>query len=478
VNPSDFESALERYFDGQLTAEEKPTFQAHLQADPAARKRFWARARWHNTLDAWGRQRTGIESISPSTIAAPTPASDDNDDDDAVRDPIAPRSVWQRALPIAAAIAAVLTISFALRFGPWSTSPTLPADAVLTFQSRVEWEGSSQPQLDSGMPAGVYRLLTGSIRLNTAAGAAVAISGPAAFEILNAREITLFHGKLAAQMLEDASSLTVHTPRFALTDLGTAFGINIEETGAALVSVFDGKVSIHDQDTAPGDDLPLDSGYSMKSEPEANGPLKATAFNSSTFYDIWPLTVGIDQTSHFIEFLPPGPLKRPLRSYLNDRKIFLLPESQNRTISTPIKVDISGGGSFWPAVPGLRRQSGDNDLIPAGSRVSSHLLFFHPGPHEAGTTIHLTGEVTFAHPIVGIICRDALLEATDTELGLPAAEYSTLVGRRGTEARDNFNLREPLEHDILRISPDRRTLFFSFNVDQERDQIRVLVDAR
>lgn len=478
MNPADFDSTLERYFDGQLTDEEKPAFQAHLRADAAARQRFWARARWHNTLDAWGRQQTGIESIAPATIPPSTPVVADADDDDAVRHPPTQRPVWQRALPYAAALAMLLSVALALRLRPWDTQPSPPADAVLTYQSRVEWEGSSQPRLDAAMPAGVYRLLTGSIRLNTGAGAAVAISGPASFEILNAREINLFHGKLAAQMLEDASSLTVHTPRFALTDLGTAFGINIEETGAALVSVFEGQVSIHNRDTPPGDDVPLDSGSSMKAEAEAPGPLRSTAFNASTFYDIWPLTVGIDQTSHFIEFLPPGPLKRPLRSYLNDRKIFLLPEAQNHAIVAPIRVDLAGGGSYWPAVPGRRGQSGADDLIPAGTRLSSHLIFFHPGPHSNGTTIHLTGEITFAHPIVGVICSDALLEATDGVLGLPAAEYATLVGRRGTEARDNYSLREPLEHDTLRISPDRRTLFFSFNVDQERDQIRVLVDAR
>ncbi len=75
------------------------------------------------------------------------------------------------------------------------------------------------------------------------------------------------------------------------------------------------------------------------------------------------------------------------------------------------------------------------------------------------------GELHFDRPIVALILQENLLEASDTQLALPATDFHNIF-RRGINVADT-----------VALSPDRRVLRVALNVKNGVDQIRVLVAA-
>lgn len=82
----------------------------------------------------------------------------------------------------------------------------------------------------------------GVVELLLASGAKVTIEGPAHFEATSALETTLTRGKIAAAAPRVARGYTVLTPTAELVDIGTQFGVLVEESGDSEVHVFDGDV--------------------------------------------------------------------------------------------------------------------------------------------------------------------------------------------------------------------------------------------
>lgn len=102
-------------------------------------------------------------------------------------------------------------------------------DPALPFGSEVH-EGQS------------IRLESGVLELLLCTGAKVTIEGPADFEVTSPSEATFAHGKLAAAVPRLARGYTIMTPTSELVDIGTQFGVIVEETGDTELHVFDGHV--------------------------------------------------------------------------------------------------------------------------------------------------------------------------------------------------------------------------------------------
>jgi hypothetical protein len=181
------------------------------------------------------------------------------------------------------------------------------------------------------------------------------------------------------------------------------------------------------------------------------------------------LTVGINEASRLVEFLPPGPLLKPLREYQGNDRLFLFPERQTVVTDRPIEIDLSGEAPVWPDSPASPYP------LPRGQRVDSYLVFFQPEAAK-GAPNKLKGEITFQRPVLGVICSDRGLDESDVVLGDKTANYLAPGERRGLEEADKEHYRgNTLPHDSLRLSADRRTLYFDFYVSIEREQIRVIV---
>ncbi|TWT78335.1 FecR protein [Posidoniimonas polymericola] len=88
----------------------------------------------------------------------------------------------------------------------------------------------------------VIDIKSGVIELLLTTGAKVTVEGPALFEATSALESSLTQGRLAAAAPRGARGYTVLTPTSELVDIGTQFGVVVEQSGNSELHVFDGDV--------------------------------------------------------------------------------------------------------------------------------------------------------------------------------------------------------------------------------------------
>lgn len=108
----------------------------------------------------------------------------------------------------------------------------------------VAWR-PGEPELTFGdpvMPGQTLQLESGVVELLMATGAKVTVEGPSSFRVGSANESTLSTGKLAAAVPRTARGYTVLTPTSELVDIGTQFGVSVDDAGATELHVFDGDV--------------------------------------------------------------------------------------------------------------------------------------------------------------------------------------------------------------------------------------------
>jgi hypothetical protein len=91
-------------------------------------------------------------------------------------------------------------------------------------------------------PGQKLQLTEGLIQLTFTNGAKVVVEGPADFVASASTEASLLHGKIAAAVPRFARGYTVLTPTAEVVDLGTEFGVDVDDKGASEVHVFDGDV--------------------------------------------------------------------------------------------------------------------------------------------------------------------------------------------------------------------------------------------
>ena len=102
--------------------------------------------------------------------------------------------------------------------------------------------------------------------------------------------------------------------------------------------------------------------------------------------------------------------------YFIEREDFTLPES--------VTVDISQPGRYD------NNYSSTSTTISAGTVVNCTFLFFDPVGSQSATS---SGAITMSGEIIGILCTDSKLNATDAVLGRAGTTYATGQGSRGFE---------------------------------------------
>ena len=117
--------------------------------------------------------------------------------------------------------------------------------ATITHLSNVQWESESeQPGLNSPITTGRLRLKSGLIRLTYQQGVVLSLQGPADFEVRSTNHSILHRGQLAAYVPPGAEGFRVDSPNAKVVDLGTEFGITVDDQGETQLSVFDGMVEL------------------------------------------------------------------------------------------------------------------------------------------------------------------------------------------------------------------------------------------
>ena len=111
--------------------------------------------------------------------------------------------------------------------------------------SPIRGEGVVELPLGTELHAGQkLNLAAGLAELTFDSGAKVILHAPARFDVTDALGGGLARGKLTAKVPHTASGFTIATPGGKVVDLGTEFGVKVNDSGAMNVIVYVGDVQI------------------------------------------------------------------------------------------------------------------------------------------------------------------------------------------------------------------------------------------
>lgn len=153
----------------------------------------------------------------------------------------------------AAAAAIVLVVSLTLILWPRQGAPpiakkdvvTIPEQTILVESRDAEWSGDmKKPRAGEPLPLGDLRLVKGLAHIRFASGVESVIEGPATFSITGKNTMEMQQGSVVARVPIEARGFTVLSPRMKVIDLGTEFGMKVDEKQIPEVHVFEGAVEV------------------------------------------------------------------------------------------------------------------------------------------------------------------------------------------------------------------------------------------
>ena len=116
--------------------------------------------------------------------------------------------------------------------------------AWLVNAQDCEWAAADADMPGRDMRAGkLLRLRRGLAEIEFDRGARVILQGPAELVLVSGAEARLIHGALTAHVPPPARGFTILSPGGKVVDLGTEFGLSVDDQGATTVRVFNGIVA-------------------------------------------------------------------------------------------------------------------------------------------------------------------------------------------------------------------------------------------
>ncbi|WP_158261390.1 MULTISPECIES: LamG-like jellyroll fold domain-containing protein [Pirellulaceae] len=143
----------------------------------------------------------------------------------------------------------------------------------------VEYAAGAQ-SLSTGMTIGTesHFIQAGTVQLVTTRGTRIAIEAPALFSFESAQRLQLKHGRLAADVPQEAHGFTVITPTGQAIDLGTKFGVDMPEAGEAEIHVFEGEVVAQSTDGGNLSNLRNSQAFRLQSAAGTPSSFRSGAF--------------------------------------------------------------------------------------------------------------------------------------------------------------------------------------------------------
>ena len=353
------------------------------------------------------------------------------------------------------AVAALATVAAVVMMSLWLGGPN--AEPVATVRSAQRVTG-----LQSGdvLNAGEWvRFEKGWVAIKFESGAKLAVEGPAEFQMISGNGARMTRGMATIRVPGRIKGFTLETPSERVVDLGTAFGVEVEESGATSVAVFEGEIELQGaiHQAAP---QRLGAGTSVRVDDERHKP-QAIPYNVANYQETWQASFGVEAVEGDVRVAKPGERSIP-GEVVDSEHLLLFPERENVSLPAGFSMSVSEPGTFSNETKprAVRLES----PLSTARTVDSFLLQFNPDPEMANTaTRHFSGTLRFERPIVGLLLNRERLDASDIRLGLPGGDFMG-VFRRGINADDKVTL-----------LPDRRTLSVSFHIENGVDQIRVLL---
>src|SRR6185503_16263434 len=104
-------------------------------------------------------------------------------------------------------------------------------------------ESEASPQLGAPLDPGWLKLKGGLVQIVLYSGARLVVEGPAELELISPNHALCRLGKITAEVPPEARGFQLETPQGLITDLGTAFGVEVKERSTEI-HVFKGLVSL------------------------------------------------------------------------------------------------------------------------------------------------------------------------------------------------------------------------------------------
>jgi hypothetical protein len=344
-----------------------------------------------------------------------------------------------------AAVAAVIALCVILPTQP----DTNHGDVIATVQNaRNVQEVSAGQQLRSGQ---VLELDDGRVKINFQCGAKLAIQAPAELKLLGPNSAQLSRGVATVRVPGEIKGFVLVTPHQRVTDLGTSFGVDVNSTGETAISVFEGEIELEDhRRLASGQTVALTS---------TDETARDIPYSIDRFLDTWQVSFGVEELVGDVRVASPNERHSPGLVEDSD-SLLLFPEREDAQLNTGYVVNATEPGTYQ------RPFQKHTVKLTEDIRVDSFLLQYNPVRNDDDSMNQkFQGELHFDRPIVALILQENLLDASDTQLALPATDFRNIF-RRGINVAD-----------VITLSPDRRVLRVALDVKNGVDQIRVLVAA-
>ena len=188
------------------------------------------------------------------------------------------------------------------------------------------------------LPDQTLTMRQGLMELEFASGARVTLEGPATFTALSPMSAVLLHGQLTANVPKQARGFKVETPGGQTIDLGTRFGLSVDDRGETETHVFEGEVIVKDniQEEGVPEEIHLTENMAYKFA-SASSPSMSLPAEPERFVQLG-----------FAEQGTSTPLNPPV--VLKDLSLWLTADAQ---VQTDESNQVSGWGN---AMPGADQQ--------------------------------------------------------------------------------------------------------------------------
>ena len=273
--------------DGEATDEQYQQLIKALREDDVLRREASKLTAIHGQLgvvmeDEVSRERRVMQ------IAAEVQKVDSDQFENGVRMRLVKRRRLNRLLTMGS-VAAVLAIGLLTLFFFQNNHPSHPMEqrsvvATLKHTDGVQWVGSSIDQGKALLAGQSLQIQSGLLELDLAGRGRLIIEGPAQLNFPEDGLAVLHQGRIVMRATEQGHGYRIETPQGSIIDLGTEFGVSVNDRGLVETHVIDGSVEAVPKMGKPVT-LTRDEALSMNSK---GG--KSIIADAGKFYTLMPPT--------------------------------------------------------------------------------------------------------------------------------------------------------------------------------------------
>lgn len=240
----EFHDLLSKLVDGPLPEEQERHLGLLLEQHPELQELYLDFFELHAELSLTGGLTDPVTERPPEAVSRPS-----------ARTPsLRFGTGW--GLLSGAAVASVLAIAIWLLSSSPILAPSLPIIARLDRVENARWAYGPVFADDGGSLApGRAGLDEGTARIQMVSGVELVLQAPMVIELVDNTTVRLEQGNLTVSVLDESVGFCVLTPMAHLVDIGTEFGVEVEESGTTEVHVFHGVVVA--KSTASGSVVPI-----------------------------------------------------------------------------------------------------------------------------------------------------------------------------------------------------------------------------